>query len=251
MEIYIHICSIIFVLLFVKLLRYLVSWFERAMIIFKTLGRAQSDIFYFLIMYLVIFFAFVVMCHIYYGAELTTFGSVPESMRTLFLMLMGELSYLDDMIVLNETLSFFFFIFFITSMQFILMNMFIAFIANAYSEVNVALTSQRVFEDELKYVHPLVRLLEARLKENRCCCCKKHAKESEKQKVEQHVKDTSHKIVEQVLWKNRIIGLSALNNNITEAPQKRIIGGEGEELRKEFNIFGERPIDKKILDEVD
>lgn len=77
MEVYIHICSIIFVLLFIKLLRYLVSWFERAMIIFKTLGRAQSDIFYFLIMYLVIFCAFVVMCHIYYGAELTTFGSVP------------------------------------------------------------------------------------------------------------------------------------------------------------------------------
>lgn len=149
MQVYIHMCSIIFVLLFIKLLRYLVSWFERAMIIFKTLGRAQSDIFYFLIMYMVIFCAFVVMCHIYYGAELTSFGSVPDAMKTLFLMLMGDLAYLDDMIVQNETLSFFFFIFFITSMQFILMNMFIAFISNAYSEVNVSVTSDHKFEDEL------------------------------------------------------------------------------------------------------
>ena len=110
-------------------------------------------------MYLVIFCAFVVMCHIYYGAELSSFGSVPDAMRTLFLMLMGNLVYLDDMIIQSEALSFFFFIFFITSMQFILMNMFIAFISNAYSEVNIAITSEKKFEDELKYVHPIVRMI--------------------------------------------------------------------------------------------
>lgn len=77
-------------------------------------------------------------------------------------MLMGDLAYLDDMITQNGTLSFFFFIFFITTMQFILMNMFIAFIANAYSEVNVAITSEHKLDDELKYTHPIVRLLEAK-----------------------------------------------------------------------------------------
>jgi Polycystin cation channel len=88
-------------------------------------------------MYLVIFCAFVVMCHIYYGAELPQFGTLPLSMSTLFIMLMGNLSSaLDDMITLSPTLSFFLFIAFITSMQFILMNMFIAFISNAYSQVN-------------------------------------------------------------------------------------------------------------------
>ena len=33
-------------------------------------------------------------------------------------------------------MSFFFFLFFMTTMQFILLNMFVAFITNAYSKVN-------------------------------------------------------------------------------------------------------------------
>jgi len=53
-------------------------------------------------------------------------------------MLMGKLDSLNDMIKMNETLSFFLFIIFITSMQFILMNMFIAFISFSYTEgINV------------------------------------------------------------------------------------------------------------------
>jgi hypothetical protein len=129
------------VLLFTKLLKYLANWFQRAMVIFRTLARAYSDVVYFLVMYLVIFMAFVVMCHVYFGAELTAFGSVPATMRTLFLMVLGELSPLDDMIVQSKTLAFVFFILFITTMQFILMNMFIAFISSSYSEVNVQVTT--------------------------------------------------------------------------------------------------------------
>lgn len=155
---YQRICAINFILIFIKVLKYLASWFDRVMIIFKTLAYAKSDIFYFLIMYLIIFFAFVVMCHIYYGADLSSFGTIFDSLKTLFLMLLGELGYLDDMIVLNKVLSFFFFIAFMTSMQFILINMFIAFISNAYSQVNQTISSSNKLEDELKEKHLLVRL---------------------------------------------------------------------------------------------
>ena len=131
------------------------------MIIFKTLAYAKSDIFYFLIMYIIIFFAFVVMCHIYYGADLTAFGSIFSSLKTLFVMLLGDLSSLDDMIVLNKVLSFFFFIAFMTSMQFILINMFIAFISNAYSAVNESISSSKKLEDELKQKHFLVKIVDS------------------------------------------------------------------------------------------
>ena len=152
MQVYTRICSINFILIFIKVLKYLASWFDRVMIIFKTLAWAQSDIFYFLIMYMIIFFAFVVMCHIYYGADLIYFGTIFSSLTTLFLMLLGDLDYLDEMISLNKVLSFFFFIAFMTSMQFILINMFIAFISNAYSEVNVTIggSASQKLEDELK-----------------------------------------------------------------------------------------------------
>lgn len=130
------------------------------MIIFRTLSYAKSDIFYFLIMYLIIFFAFVVMCHIYYGADLTSFGTIFNSLKTLFLMLLGDCDYLDDMIILNKVLSFFFFIAFMTSMQFILINMFIAFISEAYSAVNESISSQKKLEDELKQKHIIVKIQE-------------------------------------------------------------------------------------------
>lgn len=158
MLIYSRICSINFILIFIKVLKYLASWFERVMIIFKTLSYAKSDIFYFLIMYIIIFFAFVVMCHIYYGADLTNFGTIFSSLTTLFLMLLGDLDALDDMIVLNKVLSFFFFIAFMTSMQFILINMFIAFISNAYSAVNESISSSKKLDDELKQKHLLVKI---------------------------------------------------------------------------------------------
>ena len=150
---YSRLCSINVILIFIKVLKYLASWFERVMIIFQTLSHAKSDILYFLIMYMIIFFAFVVMCHIYYGADLTTFGTIVMSLKTLFLMLLGDLGYLDDMIVLNKVLSFFFFIAFMTSMQFILVNMFIAFISNAYSEVKDNSVTAKRLEDELKQKH--------------------------------------------------------------------------------------------------
>jgi hypothetical protein len=141
LDIYRKICSINCILIFIKVLKYLASWFERVMIIFKTLVWAQSDIFYFLIMYIIIFFAFVVMCYIYYGADMQSFDTIFDSLKSLFLMLLGDLDYLADMIVLNKVLSFFFFIAFTTSMRFIFINMLIAFISNAYAEVNTTIES--------------------------------------------------------------------------------------------------------------
>jgi hypothetical protein len=109
-------------------------------------------------MYIIIFFAFVVMCHIYYGADLTDFGTITQSLITLFQMLLGNLDFLDDMIVLNKLLSFFFFIAFMTSMQFILINMFIAFISNAYSTVNDDASDENKTIEDFKYKHWMVKI---------------------------------------------------------------------------------------------
>ena len=158
MQIYIQMCGIVYVLLFFKLLKYLGTWIKRVTIIFNTLERAQSDIFYFLIMYMVIFCAFVVMTHIYYGSALAAFGSVPDTMKTLFLMILGNLSSLDDMVALNSGLSFFFFLSFTTSMQFILLNMFVAFITRSYFDVNSEMKS--TVSDNLQMKHWLVYIIE-------------------------------------------------------------------------------------------
>lgn len=116
MQVYIHLSAFNYVLLFVKFLRYLSFFFKKTKIIFSTLETAKEDIFSFMILYVIIFVAFSVMCHIYYGAELPKFASLPISCASLFVMLMGDLSTLEDMTDMNETLSFYLFITFIASM---------------------------------------------------------------------------------------------------------------------------------------
>ena len=139
MQVYIHLSAFNYVLLFVKLLRHLSSFIRRTKIIFRTLKAAKEDI--------------------YYGAELPKFASLPISCSTLFVMLMGTLDTLEDMTKMNETLSFFLFIIFITSMQFILMNMFIAFISYSYTEgISVNDDVQESLEEELKKRHWSVEL---------------------------------------------------------------------------------------------
>ena len=232
--IYTRICSINFILIFIKVLKYLAAWFERVMIIFKTLAWAQSDIFYFLIMYIIIFFAFVVMCHIYYGADLSSFGTIFQSLTTLFLMLLGDLDSLDDMIVLNKVLSFFFFIAFMTSMQFILINMFIAFISNAYSEVNKTISSSKKFEDELKERHWTMRIRDAvrwigsKVRNN------KRKKNIEKQKTER---------AQDMLRKNMAKKMKMTLHLMTrkdgaKGEQPGDIENKQNELKKEKYLFG-------------
>jgi uncharacterized membrane protein len=69
-------------------------------------------------------------------------------------MLLGDLAILEDMSQMNEALSFFLFVVFITSMQFILMNMFIAFISYSYTEgVNVKDGVRETLEEEIRKRH--------------------------------------------------------------------------------------------------
>jgi hypothetical protein len=101
LQIYFQLCSFNLVLIFTKILRYLAEWFERVKVLFNTLDFAKSEIFYFLLMYLLIFFAFVTMAHLFFGSNLESFYQIGTSIRTLFVFNLGELTYIDDMIALD------------------------------------------------------------------------------------------------------------------------------------------------------
>ena len=95
---YLSVSSFNLVLIFVKMLRYLSVWFARVAMLFRTLANARSDIFYFLIMYLIIFFAFVVMCHLFYGSDVAKFGTIGDTLMSLFIILLGDLNSLNAML---------------------------------------------------------------------------------------------------------------------------------------------------------
>ena len=132
---YTSVCAVTVVLLFFMLLAHLEHWLPRAKVILKTLSLAYSDMLYFLILFLVIFFAFVIMSNVYYGADLPAFASAPVAMQTLFLMLLGNLSFLNQMIILSQPLTLAFLILFLISMHFILLNIITAFISKSYIDV--------------------------------------------------------------------------------------------------------------------
>ena len=84
-----------------------------------------------------IFFSFVMTAYIYYGPVLGLYKDIDFTVNTLFKFVLADLG--DDFTEMRKVdfwFTFWFFTIFMTAMQFILLNMFVAFIANSYGYVN-------------------------------------------------------------------------------------------------------------------
>ena len=152
--------SINMILISLKFLKYVGAMFERVTVMFKVLSHAWSDILYFFFLYLIIFISFTTTFHIFYGSQVERFATYGDSFNTLFLYLGRNILQINEMKNMNFGFTVFYFIIFITSMEFILMNMFIAIIALSYSTVNKQLKEKVSLEKLLSEKHFLVRLHE-------------------------------------------------------------------------------------------
>ena len=180
--------SINLILISLKLLKYLGAMFERITVMFKVLSHAWSDIMYFFILYLIIFISFTTTFHVFYGSQVGSFSTYNKSFNTLFLYLLKNILEIDEMKQMNFYFTMIFFIIFIVSMQFILMNMFIAIIALSYSTVNKELKEKSSFVKVLNEKHFLVKLHEFYIRITKMGCFakwrfkkKKNNEEVEKQ----------------------------------------------------------------------
>ena len=114
-----------------------------------------------------IFFSFVMTAYIYYGPLMEQYRDVHLTFNTLFKFLLADLG--DDfnaMAEINFWFTFWFFTIFITAMQFILLNMFVAFIANSYGYVNRTIQTNPSKEELLLKKHWLNKLSDC----FRSCC---------------------------------------------------------------------------------
>ena len=125
--------SLNLILISFKVLKYLGALFERVTVMFKVLSHAQSDIIYFFALYLIIFISFTTTFHIFYGSQVDRFSTYGDSFNTLFLYLGRNILRIEEMKEMSFNFTVIYFIIFITSMEFILMNMFIAIIALSYT----------------------------------------------------------------------------------------------------------------------
>jgi len=157
LKLYQRIVSLNLILISIKVLKYLGMMVERVTVMFKVINHAQSDIFYFFVLYLIIFISFTTTFHIFYGSQVERFSTYGNSFNTLFLYLGRNILQIEEMKSMSFNFTVVYFIIFITSMDFILMNMFIAIIALSYSTVNKQMKEINL-EKTLEYTHWSVTL---------------------------------------------------------------------------------------------
>lgn len=146
------------ILISFKVLKYLGVLIERVTVMFKVISHAQSDILYFFALYLIIFISFTTTFHILYGSQVERFSTYGDSFNTLFLYLGRNILQIEEMKEMSFNFTVIYFIIFITSMEFILMNMFIAIIALSYSTVNKQMKEKNL-DKTLEYAHFSVRFI--------------------------------------------------------------------------------------------
>ena len=134
---YARFSSFVMVIVFIRVLHYLAQWFERVSVLFNTLGKAKTESFYFFIMLFTIFFAFVISAYTYFGSQDNNFSAMGKVFIVLFKFILSNIDEMEGMLKTKYPwYGLLFFVIYMTTLQFILINMFIAFIASAYEEAN-------------------------------------------------------------------------------------------------------------------
>eukprot|EP00003_Mantamonas_plastica_P032702 TRINITY_DN9024_c0_g1_i18.p1 TRINITY_DN9024_c0_g1~~TRINITY_DN9024_c0_g1_i18.p1 ORF type:complete len:560 (-),score=204.91 TRINITY_DN9024_c0_g1_i18:1382-3061(-) len=102
--------------------------------LFKTLGVASTDLLLFLVVFFIIFFGYAVAFHLAFGVDVEAYSTLARSFSSLVISILGEFDY-PELRQSNRVLAPLFFFSFIVLCTFILLNMFLAIINDAYSTV--------------------------------------------------------------------------------------------------------------------
>jgi len=123
--------SVCVLAIFAKMFKY-AQLSPQTSLLWLVLTRSGLDIFFFIGMLLTLIFAFGMMAVQIMGPSLEDYNSIMNSILYLILIILGQFD-LPAMIQASEMLGFTFFILYIMVMFFILMNIFLAILGEAYS----------------------------------------------------------------------------------------------------------------------
>lgn len=136
------------ILLVIKALKYFALQ-KDLMLLQKTLVQAIQDLTTFLAILIFLFFGFIIMGYNIFGMQASGFKTIPDTLGTLFLILLGEFDY-EEMRAVHEVWAIVFFLFFVIFMFFIVLNIFLAILNDAYTVVHTD-----VVWDELEKRKPM------------------------------------------------------------------------------------------------
>lgn len=157
-ERYISACSVNFLLIFIRMLKYL-NRFERVGLLQATFDSAKDDIFYFFVLLITVFLAFVIFGFVAFGSSHKSFSTMGSSLLTCFFLIFGQLDMWFEIRDTHPTEATFFFFLFTFLIVFILVTMFIAIITNFYNDNFDRLEAlQKASPPDQQKIHPLLQI---------------------------------------------------------------------------------------------
>ena len=99
-----------------------------------TLNRASGDLTGFFVMFCIIFFAFIQLGYLLFGAQAADYSSMYDTTFTLIRTILGDFNFLD-IAQANRFFGPLYFICFVFFVFFVLLNMFLAILSDAFGEV--------------------------------------------------------------------------------------------------------------------
>lgn len=129
---YINVVAVNTIFLCVKVFDYM-NKSKHMNMLSNTLYTAKDDIFYFLIIFAIFLFGFVGMAYLSFGAYISDFSTFGNSIRKCFEITIGDFDY-ESMSGANAPMAVLFFFPFNILFVFILTNIFLAILNDAYEE---------------------------------------------------------------------------------------------------------------------
>mmetsp|Transcript_13123 Transcript_13123/g.2003 ORF Transcript_13123/g.2003 Transcript_13123/m.2003 type:complete len:88 (+) Transcript_13123:79-342(+) len=79
------------IIIFFRVINYL-GTFERVRLLHDTFKEAKDEIFYFFVLLIGIFMAFVIFGHVAFGSLIEDFSTVPDAIATCLIIIFGDVS---------------------------------------------------------------------------------------------------------------------------------------------------------------
>lgn len=127
---YTNVVAINTIFLSVKVFEYM-NKSKHMQLLSNTLYTAKEDTFYFLIIFAIFLFGFVGMAFISFGTQVSDFSTLGDAVRKCFEITIGDFDY-DSLEQTDSTMAVIFFFPFNILFVFILTNIFLAIINEAY-----------------------------------------------------------------------------------------------------------------------
>lgn len=165
---YVTTSAIALILLISRLLKVL-DFQQKIGIVTRTIQNAAIDLFHWLILFSLIFFSYAFMGYTVFGSAISEFSTVGSACNTCFAIIMGEIKVTEKLLQLpNYFATHVYYYSFLTLVFFILVNVFLAILVDAYIEVKKGAahsetlpfelfrifkrTLSKPFEDKSKYM---------------------------------------------------------------------------------------------------